>query len=99
MIQPVEIALGARQRTCPLARGFGLPYSEATPTEGHYNNCVRITMINYTVSEVAQALGVSVGSVYNLCARRRIRHQRIGLDDSFVNLPPVSGHLARDDAR
>ena len=26
-------------------------------------------------------------------------YRALELDDSFVNLPPVSGHLARDDAR
>jgi excisionase family DNA binding protein len=44
-------------------------------------------MRSYSVNEVAEELGVSVGTVYGLCSRRRIRHERHGLGRGTIRIP------------
>jgi excisionase family DNA binding protein len=41
----------------------------------------------FSVSEAAKELGVSAGTVYALCARRRIRHERIGVGRGTIRIP------------
>jgi excisionase family DNA binding protein len=41
----------------------------------------------FSVCEAAEELGVSAGTVYGLCARRKIRHQRIGLGRGTIRIP------------
>jgi excisionase family DNA binding protein len=44
-------------------------------------------MRSYSVIEAAQVLGVSTGTVYGLCSRRRIRHERHGLGRGTIRIP------------
>jgi excisionase family DNA binding protein len=44
-------------------------------------------MKTYSVSEAAKELGVCVGTVYALCNRRRIRHERHGLGRGTIRIP------------
>jgi excisionase family DNA binding protein len=44
-------------------------------------------MKSFSVAEAARELGVSVGTVYGLCSRRRIRHERIGLGRGKIRIP------------
>ena len=46
-----------------------------------------IAMRTFSVSEVAEELGVSVGTVYSLCAAKKIRHERIGLGRGTIRIP------------
>jgi excisionase family DNA binding protein len=41
----------------------------------------------FSVNEAAKELGVSAGTVYALCSRRRIRHERIGLGRGTIRIP------------
>jgi excisionase family DNA binding protein len=44
-------------------------------------------MKSLSVNAAAQELGVSAGTVYGLCARHEIRHQRIGLGRGTIRIP------------
>lgn len=44
-------------------------------------------MRTLSVREAAEQLGVSIGTVYGLCARRRLRHERIGLGRGTIRIP------------
>lgn len=44
-------------------------------------------MKTFSVSETAAELGVSMGTVYALCSRRLIRHERIGLGRGTIRIP------------
>jgi excisionase family DNA binding protein len=39
------------------------------------------------VKEVAERLGISEASVYQLCATRRLRHLRIGIRRGVIRIP------------
>jgi excisionase family DNA binding protein len=41
----------------------------------------------FSVAEAAKELGVSVGTVYALCARRKLRHERHGLGRGRIKIP------------
>jgi excisionase family DNA binding protein len=41
----------------------------------------------FTVREAANQLGVSPSTVYNLCQRRRLRHERHGLGRGVIRIP------------
>ena len=43
---------------------------------------------HYDVREVAAALGVSVQTVYLLCAKKRLRHIRVGVGRGTIRVPP-----------
>ncbi len=42
---------------------------------------------HYDVREVAAALGVSVQTVYLLCAKKRLRHIRVGVGRGTIRVP------------
>ena len=44
-------------------------------------------MTTFSVRETAKDLAVSVATVYGLCSRRLIRHQRIGLGRGTIRIP------------
>jgi excisionase family DNA binding protein len=44
-------------------------------------------MKTFSVAEAAKELGVSAGTVYALCAGRRLRHERIGLGRGTIRIP------------
>jgi excisionase family DNA binding protein len=44
-------------------------------------------MKTFSVAEAAKELGVSDGTVYGLCSRRKIRHERIGLGRGTIRIP------------
>lgn len=44
-------------------------------------------MKTFSVAEAAKELGVSPGTVYSLCASRKIRHERIGLGRGTIRIP------------
>jgi excisionase family DNA binding protein len=44
-------------------------------------------MRTFSVSEAAQELGISIGTVYGLCSRRRLRHERHGLGRGVIRIP------------
>jgi excisionase family DNA binding protein len=44
-------------------------------------------MKTFSVSETAAELGVSMGTVYALCSRRLILHERIGLGRGTIRIP------------
>ncbi len=48
------------------------------------------SMRTFSVSKAAKELGVSAGTVYGLCAARRIRHERIGLGRGTIRIPEDS---------
>ena len=41
----------------------------------------------FTVREAAESLGISLGLVYALCARKRLRHERYGLGRGIIKIP------------
>lgn len=41
----------------------------------------------FSVIEAAEQLGVSVGTIYALCARKRLRHERVGLGRGVIRIP------------
>jgi excisionase family DNA binding protein len=41
-----------------------------------------------TVKQAAETLGLSVATVYQLCAARKIRHERHGLGRGTIRIPP-----------
>jgi excisionase family DNA binding protein len=41
----------------------------------------------YSVGETATQLGVSVGTVYALCAARKLRHERHGVGRGRIRIP------------
>jgi len=41
----------------------------------------------YSIKQAAAALGLSPGTVYGLCAARRIRHERYGLGRGRIKIP------------
>jgi excisionase family DNA binding protein len=41
----------------------------------------------FSVAEAAKELGVSAGTVYGLCAGRKLRHERIGLRRGRIRVP------------
>ncbi len=45
-------------------------------------------MLPLTVKEAAPLLGLSLASVYALCAGRRIRHARVGIGRGKIVIPP-----------
>jgi excisionase family DNA binding protein len=40
----------------------------------------------YSVREAAEVLGISTGTIYALCARRRIEHERVGLGRGRIRI-------------
>jgi excisionase family DNA binding protein len=44
-------------------------------------------MRSFSVAEAARELGVSAGTVYGLCAARKLRHERIGLGRGRIKIP------------
>jgi excisionase family DNA binding protein len=44
-------------------------------------------MRRYSVAEAARELGVSTSTVYGLCGRKRLRHERIGLGRGTIRIP------------
>jgi excisionase family DNA binding protein len=44
-------------------------------------------MKTFSVAEAAKELGVSAGTVYALCAGKKIRHERIGLGRGTIRIP------------
>lgn len=44
-------------------------------------------MKTYSVHEAAELLSVSDATVYGLCSRRRLRHERIGLGRGVIRIP------------
>ena len=44
-------------------------------------------MKTYSVQEAAALLKVSAGTIYGLCSRRRLRHERIGLGRGIIRIP------------
>jgi excisionase family DNA binding protein len=44
-------------------------------------------MKRFSVAEAAKELGVSAGTVYGLCSRRRLRHERHGLGRGRIKIP------------
>jgi excisionase family DNA binding protein len=44
-------------------------------------------MRRFSVAEAAKELGVSAGTVYALCAARKLRHERIGLGRGRIRIP------------
>jgi len=44
-------------------------------------------MKTFSVAEAAKELGVSAGTVYALCASRRLRHERHGLGRGRIKIP------------
>jgi excisionase family DNA binding protein len=44
-------------------------------------------MKTFSVAEAAKELGVSPGTVYALCAGRKLRHERIGLGRGTIRIP------------
>src|SRR4051794_17161388 len=45
------------------------------------------TMKRFSVAEAAKELGVSTGTVYGLCASRKLRHERHGLGRGRIKIP------------
>jgi excisionase family DNA binding protein len=43
-----------------------------------------------TIKQAAEALGISVATVYQLCAARRIRHERPGLGRGRIRIPEAA---------
>jgi excisionase family DNA binding protein len=46
-----------------------------------------MTMRTFSVAEAAKEMGVSVGTIYGLCATRKLRHERIGLGRGKIRIP------------
>jgi excisionase family DNA binding protein len=44
-------------------------------------------MKQFSVAEAAKELGVSAGTVYGLCAGKKLRHERIGLGRGRIKIP------------
>jgi excisionase family DNA binding protein len=44
-------------------------------------------MKSFSVAEAARELGVSAGTVYGLCSRKRLRHERHGLGRGKILIP------------
>jgi excisionase family DNA binding protein len=44
-------------------------------------------MKQFSVVEAAKKLGVSTGTVYALCARRKVRHERHGIGRGRIRIP------------
>ena len=40
-----------------------------------------------SVKQAAQRLGVSTALVYSLCAKKRLRHERLGLGRGVIRIP------------
>jgi excisionase family DNA binding protein len=43
-------------------------------------------MATFSVKQVAEKLGVAPATVYSLCGRRRLKHQRIGLGRGVIRI-------------
>lgn len=55
----------------------------ATESEG----AASVSATHFDVREVAVALGVSVQTVYLLCAKKRLRHIRVGVGRGTIRVP------------
>src|SRR5262245_47985361 len=42
---------------------------------------------NYTVKEVAEVLSISAQAVYQLCAKKKLRHLRLGIGRGTLRIP------------
>jgi excisionase family DNA binding protein len=54
------------------------------------------TMKTFSVAEAAKELGVSAGTVYGLCASRKLRHERHGLRRGRIR---IAEDLAAEQVR
>jgi excisionase family DNA binding protein len=44
-------------------------------------------MRRYSAAEAAQELGISAGTIYALCASKKLRHERHGLGRGTIRIP------------
>jgi excisionase family DNA binding protein len=54
-----------------------------------------------TVKEAAQVLRLSAATVYALCSKRQLRHQRVGVGRGKILIPPeaIEEYLAKGRVR